>query len=200
MDFDYGILRNIAATVGIFIVFVIVLLIAWIVFYIIGKWKLFQKAGKQGWESIIPFYSSWVLVEISGLAWWWFLIVIVPTILGIVDENLSGLAALITLFGHFCCYYNISKKLHKNTEFAILTTIFSGIMIPIIGLSKNYQFDHSIEVSDIGPFAKATTNTNTNNTTNTDADVEKKKKFCPNCGKPVEETHEFCKNCGTKLK
>ena len=190
----------ILGVLGTFVFFIGAILIAWLVIYIIGKWKLFQKAGKQGWESIIPFYSSWVLVEISGLAWWWFLIIIAPTILGIIDENLSGLATLISLFGSFCCYYNISKKLHKDTGFAVLITLFSGIMIPIIGFSKNYQFDNSEEVSDIGPFGKTTTNTNTNNTTNTETNSEKTKKFCPNCGNPVEEENEFCKNCGEKLK
>ena len=182
------------AALGFLAMILIIPLIAWLVIYIIGIWKLYQKAGKQGWESIIPFYNSWILVEISGLAWWWFLIVIAPTILGIVDDDLTGLATLIALFGHFCCYYNISKKLHKDTGFAILTTLFSGIMIPIIGFSKNYQFDNSVDVSDMGPFG------NTTNNTYTEKESHEAKKFCPNCGKPVDEENQFCKNCGTKLK
>ena len=178
---------------GIFVIFFIVLAIAWLIVYIIGLWNLFKKAGKQGWESIIPFYNMWVLVEISGLAWWWFLLLISPTILGIIDDNLSKLSSVIVIFGNFCCYYNISKKLHKDTGFAILTTIFNTIMIPVIGLSKNYQFDNSIKVSEIGPFEK-TTNTNHTNTT------DESKCFCPNCGTQINKENKFCKNCGTKLK
>ena len=77
------------ATLGVFIFFVVALLIAYLIFYIIGKIKLFQKAGKNGWEAIIPFYSDWVLTEISGLAWYWFLFLIAPTIIGFIDDDLQ---------------------------------------------------------------------------------------------------------------
>ena len=64
-----------AALAGaIFIVALIVLAIY--VVYVIGLWFIFKKAGKQGWEAIIPFYNTWVLVEIAGLNWWWFLIIL----------------------------------------------------------------------------------------------------------------------------
>ena len=53
---------------GIFFIMIIIVLL---VLYFIGLWKLFQKAGKNGWEAIVPFYNTWVLVEISGLAWWY---------------------------------------------------------------------------------------------------------------------------------
>ena len=49
------------------ILFVSIIALAIIVLYVIGTWKLFKKAGKQGWEALIPFYSTYVLVEISGL-------------------------------------------------------------------------------------------------------------------------------------
>ena len=48
------------------------------VFEIIYTWKLFKKAGKGGWESLIPFYNKWVLVEISESNWWWFLLLVIP--------------------------------------------------------------------------------------------------------------------------
>ena len=192
-------LNSIIAILGIFVIFIAIIGIACLVIYIIGMWKLFQKAGKQGWESIIPFYNSWILVEISGLAWWWFLLLIAPTILGIIDDNLTSLASLIVLLGNFCCFYNISKKLHKDTGFAVLTTLFAFIMVPIIGLSNKYQFDASVEVSDIGPFGKTTTNTN-NSTTNTNTSQNKDINYCPNCGKEINKNNTFCQNCGTKLK
>ena len=31
---------------------------------IVADWKLFTKAGKPGWASIIPFYNIWVLYQI----------------------------------------------------------------------------------------------------------------------------------------
>ena len=171
------------------------LLIAWLVIYLIGKCKLYQKAGRKAWEAIVPFYNNWVLVEISGLAWWWFLLLIAPTIMGVIDEDLSTIGTIATIIGNFACYYNISKKLHKDTSFAILTTIFQGIMVPIIGLSKEYQFDNSIKVDELGPFKN-----NNNTKINTSKKTDDEKKYCPNCGTETKEKVEYCKNCGTKLK
>ena len=50
-----------------------------------GYWKLFQKAGRPGWESLIPFYSSYVMLKLSGRpAWWviWFFIPLASLIVG----------------------------------------------------------------------------------------------------------------------
>ena len=30
---------------------------------LIGKWKIFKKAGRKGWEAIIPIYNIIVLLE-----------------------------------------------------------------------------------------------------------------------------------------
>lgn len=42
------------------------------VIYTIALWKLFKKAGKNGWEAIIPFYNTYTLTEVAGLNWWFF--------------------------------------------------------------------------------------------------------------------------------
>lgn len=197
---NWEILNGALAILGVFAIIIVMLFIAWLVVFLIGKYKLFQKAGKNGWEAIIPFYSTWVLVEISGLAWWWFFIVIASSIVSILGNDNSGLkliAGLTSLVGSFCCYYNLSKKFHKDTGFAVLTTIFSGIMIPVMGFSSNYQFDSNVVVSEVGPFEKKNTN---QTSTDTDSIQDSSKKFCPKCGNPVTEENQFCQNCGTKLK
>ena len=175
------------ASLGGFLIIILIISIAIIVLEIIGKCKLFKKAGKQGWEAIIPFYSTWVLVEIAGLAWWWMLIIIAPTIINILKiKDLTTISYLATIFGSFCCNYNISKKLHQDTSFAVLITLFPFILIPIIGFSEKYKFDNNVQVSELGPFEKKEENI--------------KKTYCPNCGFPTEKENQYCKNCGTKLK
>ena len=189
----YEYLAKFAAVLGVFAIIFAVLFIALFIVYIIGKVKLFQKAGKAGWEAIIPFYSDWVFVEISGLAWWWFFIVIATTIFSIIDNDssaFSGIAWLASMFGQFCCYYNISKKLHKDIALAILATLFSFIMVPIIGFSDSYQFDNSVPVSDMGPFGKNNEQSNSSNGNS----------FCPQCGNKVTREDVYCQSCGTKLK
>lgn len=43
---------------------------------IIAMWKIYTKAGKPGWASIIPIYNIVVLFEIVELEWWHVLIAI----------------------------------------------------------------------------------------------------------------------------
>ena len=31
---------------------------------IVAEWRIFTKAGKPGWASIIPFYNTWVMYQI----------------------------------------------------------------------------------------------------------------------------------------
>ena len=47
---------------------VMVIFIPVLVVYFVGFWNLLKKAGRKGWEAIIPFYNTWVLAEIAGVA------------------------------------------------------------------------------------------------------------------------------------
>ncbi len=56
----------------------IVLYLAFVLFVVIGMWRVFEKAGKPGWASLIPFYNVWVLCEIAGRPGWWLLLFFIP--------------------------------------------------------------------------------------------------------------------------
>ena len=56
-----GILGGVlAAFAGMYVVMLVVYAIM-----IISQWKIFAKAGKPGWASIIPIYNSYVFFEIA---------------------------------------------------------------------------------------------------------------------------------------
>lgn len=50
------------------------------VFMIATMWKIFQKAGKPGWASIVPVYNSIVLLEIVGKPIWWIIMFFIPLV------------------------------------------------------------------------------------------------------------------------
>lgn len=169
-----------------------ILLITYLVLYIVSLWKLFKKAGKNGWEALIPYYSTYVLIEIAGLNWWYFLIALSGSIVSIIGiEKISWLTTIASYAVNFFVFYNLGKKMHKNPiSIGILGTLFGGIMVPILGLSKNYQYDSSVAVSPNGPIGDNNTNENTNNTA---------EKFCLGCGQKLNPNSLFCENCGKKI-
>ena len=175
------------------LLFIAVIAIVVAVLYIVGLWKLFKKAGKNGWEAIIPFYNNWVLIEISGLNWWYFFILISGTILTILGNfgiSLPVIPLVSRVAVYFFIFYNLGKRMNKNpSTFGILGLFFSGIMTMVIGLSKDYQYDGSIEVSKNGPIGVAN-NSNSNN---------EPERYCLGCGQKLKPNTAFCENCGKKV-
>ena len=45
-----------------------------------GIWRTFQKAGKAGWESIVPVYNYCVMAEIGKNPVWWGILVLIPLV------------------------------------------------------------------------------------------------------------------------
>jgi hypothetical protein len=54
--------------------------VALVAFGIIVQWKIFTKAGKPGWASIVPIYNVLVLLEIVGKPWWYLLLMLIPVV------------------------------------------------------------------------------------------------------------------------
>ena len=198
------------------VIILAIILLAFIVVGVIGLWKIYKKAGKSGWESIIPFYSYWVLVEIAGLNWWWFLLVIsnsLTTLLGV--ESLSTVTNLASLFATFNIYYNIAKKFNKSNGTAVCAGLFSGIFILIFGFSKDEVYDINIPVSKNGVFGTPEMpkynnmnnmsnsslhatyyeqNSNLNSGIQSDQSVNN-----TNHSEGQTQSFSFCGNCGTRL-
>lgn len=207
-------MEDLLAGAMIVIVLVLVLLLPILIVYLIGLWKLFKKAGHEGWEAIIPFYNTWVLAEISGTAWWYALIIIISN-LGILGDNigLEWLLNLAALVSNFFIFYNLSKKFHKGVGFAVAMTFLPIIMIPIMGFSSNFQYDATVSVSENGPIGDNNDSNNQNNssnyqnnssnyteTNNTTNNSYNQPQYCQYCGTQVNENAKFCGNCGNEIR
>lgn len=148
--------QNLISTVigGSIILILIILLfaLAAAIVCLVAEWKLFKKAGKKGWEAIVPFYNSYVLIEIAGLNWWYFLILISGTILSIL--GVTGLSLVTTLAGcfvNFLVFYNVAKKTKQNEIlFGILGAFVTFVPTLILGFSNKIVFDNTVPVSPNG--------------------------------------------------
>lgn len=50
------------------------------IFLIVCQWKIYTKAGKPGWASIIPIYNIVVLLEIVKKPIWWLVLLMIPLV------------------------------------------------------------------------------------------------------------------------
>ena len=147
MDVEKAVATFLAFGLGLIILF-LVLLIAWCVFYYMGVWKLYKKAGRPGWNAIVPFYNRYVLCEMVGLKWYWFLMSVSLYIVHIVLNGNGGtiilIADLAALIANINIYYNLSKKLNKDSSWVILLFLFGGVMLPLLGYGKDEWYANAL--------------------------------------------------------
>jgi hypothetical protein len=55
-----------------------IVMLAVLVVFIIGLWKVFTKAGQPGWAVLIPIYNAYVLTQIAGRPGWWVVMLLIP--------------------------------------------------------------------------------------------------------------------------
>ncbi|HPD33665.1 MAG TPA: DUF5684 domain-containing protein [Bacteroidota bacterium] len=108
------------STLGI-IAYILILAIV-IVLIIIPLWKIYIKAGKPGWASIIPIYNIIVYLEIIGKPWWWILLLIFVPVADII------FAILMT--------NEMSKCFGKDAGFTVGLIFLPFIFYPILGYGK----------------------------------------------------------------
>jgi hypothetical protein len=89
-----------------------------------GFWKTFEKAGEPGWAGLIPIYNLYVLVRISGNAWWWFVLFFIP---------------VINFFATVKISIDIAGKFDRGVLFGLGLTVLSFIFYPLLGFG-DYQY------------------------------------------------------------
>ncbi len=92
---------------------------------IVSNWKIFEKAGKPGWASIVPIYNMVVLLQIVKKPVWWILLFFIP----IVDI----IVAIIV-------FHNLSKCFGKSVGFTIGLLFLPVIFFPLLAFGDaTYQ-------------------------------------------------------------
>ena len=101
-----------------FPVIFIVILIALVVFMIAAMWKVFEKAGEEGWKSIIPFYNCYILLKIVGKPGWWLILFLIP---------------IVNYVFIIWTYNMLSKSFGKEEGFTVGLVLLGIVFLPILG-------------------------------------------------------------------
>lgn len=129
-SYDYGYTTTVDSTEALGIL-AGVGVVSWIismaicVVMIIAMWKIFKKAGKNGWEAIVPVYNVIVMLEISNIPVWQIVFYFIP---------------FANIYIMFKQYIELAKKFGKSSGFGVLTAFFPFVCLPILGFgSVSYE-------------------------------------------------------------
>lgn len=112
------------------------------VFMIVCMWKMFEKAGEQGWKSIIPIYNYWTLCEIVGKPGWWSLVTLLMAI-----PIINFVAWIPALIVAVIVSIELAKSFGKEPVWAVLFILLPIVGYPILAFDKNTKY--------VGPGGKA---------------------------------------------
>ena len=108
---------DISAILGTYAILVLVIA----VIMIVANWKIYTKAGKPGWASIVPFYNMYVMYEIAGMNGWMFLLTFIP---------------IVNIVIQIMLYLNLAKKFGKSTGFAIGLILLNPIFLLLLAFGN----------------------------------------------------------------
>lgn len=134
--------------------------------------KIYAKAGKPWWASIIPVYNIITLVEIAALPTWNVALFFIP---------------FANIYITFKVYIELAKKFGKSAGYGV-GLIF---LFPILGAVLAFD-DSKYEVSNNYQ------NSTQQNNMQQNPQFTQQENYCPNCGAKSALSNNFCPYCGNK--
>ena len=103
----------------------VLLTLVWLavtVLLLVSYWRVFDKAGRPGWASLVPIYNLVTLLRISGRSGWWLLG------LGIPFLNIFVMIRLV---------FDLSKAFGQGVAFGFGLLLLSPIFIPVLAFGTS---------------------------------------------------------------
>lgn len=91
-----------------------------VVVVIVALWKIFTKAGEEGWKAIIPFYNMYTEYKLFWGNGWLFLLTIIP---------------LVNIVVGIILWNKMSKAFGHGVGFTLGLIFLPYIFLPILGFN-----------------------------------------------------------------
>lgn len=109
----------------------LIIIIPLVVFSIICMWKVFEKAGVEGWKAIVPVYNGWVMAEIAGKPGWWGIVGI-----GGIIPFLGIFASIAAMVLFVLIAIELAKSFGKEPVFALVLIFLNIIGFAILAFGS----------------------------------------------------------------
>jgi uncharacterized protein DUF5684 len=96
--------------------------LAIVVVLIAAYWRIFAKAGRPGWASLVPIYNVVTLLHITGRSGWWTLGMFVP---------------LLNIFVFIRLVFELAGAFGRGIGFGFGLLFLSPIFIPVLGFGDS---------------------------------------------------------------
>ena len=96
-------------------------MVAFAVFFVAAIWRVFTKAGRPGWASLIPIYNLVVLLQIVGRPVWWLILMFIPFVNIIVSIVLG---------------VDMARAFGKGAGFGLGLVFLGFVLYPILGFGN----------------------------------------------------------------
>lgn len=179
-DTTVSVLGGLAAMMGV----ISIISLAVSVFMIITLWKIYKKAGKKGWEAIVPIYNIIVLLEIVELPMWYIALFFVP---------------IANIYAMFKIYIELAHKFGKSTGFGVLTVFFSFICLPILAFGKNNVYNGNNSTSNVNNNNVQQPQFTPNNNTFVNPNVNASMQNNPINNQNIQQPFMFNQNINTEI-
>ncbi len=136
-SYDSGMLAAIAGFLGV----IAVILVVCLIIGIIATWKIFTKAGEEGWKCLIPFYNQYTLYKITwDVTYFWVILglSVVGAIVGaleipVIGSILSIASAVIGIIQ----LHKMSKAYGHDIGFTLGLIFLSPIFFLILAFGQS---------------------------------------------------------------
>lgn len=103
-----------------------IILAIYIIGSLYGLFLLYKKAGRQGWEAIVPFYAQYVMAQLVGRPTWWIVWLLVP---------------IVNIFIFYDLYLNLIKAFGKRRFWENAAAVLVPfIVLPMWGRDPNVKY------------------------------------------------------------
>lgn len=130
------------AFMGGFLAFIMFFAIIVSIVTIIANFKLFEKAGVEGWKAIIPIYNMYVTIQIafSNTKNWLIVTPFLPMIGGLLGENIAGLSVIAASAIYIYIAYSFIRRFASGGV-SVASLFFPIIVYPIVAFSSKYEYE-----------------------------------------------------------
>lgn len=118
----YAASSDVGAVAVVIWLFVILIVMAVSILMIIAMWRIFTKAGKPGWASLVPIYNMVVMMQIVGRPEWQVVLMFLP---------------FAHIYISIVLPLDLAKSFGKTTGFGVLMIFFPAIMNPILAFGSS---------------------------------------------------------------